>query len=626
MPGLKTRGIRSAHTPQAIPVTDLTGGLDLRRSQTLMNPERARTLRNHSLEEPGTLVVSPGYTQATSSAVFSGRPQGGARVYLANAVFTLLAGAGAIYRPSDAWASTGSVFSTLSTANEIYFPYDRDLVMVMDGANAPRYSTNGSTWSLTGLAAPSTSAILSTLSSGGLSSGEYAISYTLKRGGTAHESNGSSESTITITGSTGAIHAVAGTTSADPTVTAYVWYARHVLPDAESVLRKVSSGAASTVRITSSAWTSNDEIPTNHDVPPVLSFGTPWKSRWWAADSAVGNRLRFTELFQPQSWPSLFFIDIPFERGDSIVALQPIGDILIVYGQSGLYLVIGQTALDFEVRPSAGSETGAFGGRAWARVEQAALHASADGIATFDGATDRALDADIAPAIRDMTANSAQTALSRVALVHDALRHQVRLSAPRVYPTGAAGEFVLHLDKTRDQDGLPAWTTTDRSVALYVHWNGNEQTAGNKGRLFFLNSTGGHVYEHTSAVGTVNSSAVRAEYEGAGLSLGYQQGRFLGTYVEFEPNGGSFSVEAVVDGASVGSQTVDIGSGLAVIGTAVIGTDVIGGGNRLSKYVEWPISAEGHSVVFKGTYVGTQRFRWYGYSHVILPESIGRRV
>lgn len=625
MPALKTRGIRSAHVPQAIPVSDLTGGIDLRRSQTLMAPDRSRTLRNQSLEEPGALLVSPGYTQATTSAIFSGRPQGGARIYLANAVFTLLAGAGAIFKPSDAWVSTGAVYSTLSTSAEIYFPYDRDLVMAMDGVNPVRYSTNGSTWSLVGLSAPSTAATLSSLSSGALSSAEFAVAYTIKRGGTAHESNGSSESTITLTGSTAAIHAVAGTTSADPTVTAYVWYARNKTAG-ESVLRKVSSGAASTVRITSSNWTSNDEIPTNHDVPAVLSFGTPWKSRWWAADATVGNRLRFTELFQPQSWPSLFFIDIPFEKGDSIAGIQPIGDILVVYGQNGEYLVVGQTALDFEVRPSAASEVGAFGNRAWVRVEQATLHASADGIATFDGATDRALDADISPALRDMVANSADTSLERIAMVHDAQRHQVRMTSPRMFPTGVPGEWVLHLDQTRDQDGVPAWTTTDRDVSIYVHWHGNEPTAGNRGRLFFLNSTIGHVFEHSTTTGAQNSSDVRAEYEGAGISLGIQQGRFIGTHVEYEPNDGSFSVEAVVDGASVGSQSIDIGSGLAVIGSAVIGTDVIGGGNRLTSYVEWPMDAEGHSVVFKGVYIGQQRFRWFGYTHTVLPESIGRRV
>lgn len=623
---LKARPTRQASTPQEIPVTDMTGGLDLRRSQTLMDPARARRLVNWAVEEPGALRVEPGYTRVSTAAIFAGRPQGGGRIYLANVVFTLLAGAGAVYKPNDAWASTGPVYSTVSSGNQVFFPHDRDLVMVLDGANVPRFSTNGTDWAQTGLAAPSTSATLSTLSSGALSSGEYAIAYTLKRGGTAHESNGSSESTITIAGSTGAIHAVAGSTSADPTVTAYVWYARHKTPDNESVLRKVSSGAASTVRITSSAWTTNDEIPTNHDVPPALAFGAVWKSRWWAKDAVVGNRLRFTELFQPQSWPTLYYIDIPFEHGDSIAALQPLGDMLILYGQSGKYVVIGQTALDFEVRPSVGSESGAFGPRAVARVEQSMIGASVDAVSAFDGATDRMLEPDIGIGYRDLAANVASTALSRVAVMHDPNRHQVRIAAPRVYPTSTSGEWILSLDRTRDNDGVPVWATTDRDVSLYVHFSGNESVAGLHGKVFFLPSDTGQVYEHSTATGAVNSSNVRAEYEGAGLSFGTKHVRVIGTHVDFEQNDGTFNVELEVDGQSQGSQNIDIGAGLSRYGTALYGTATYGGGDRQTKFVEWPMSAEGHSLVFKAVYLGTRRFTWYGYTHTVIPEPSARRV
>jgi hypothetical protein len=623
---LKARSVRQASVPQEIPVPDITGGLDLRRSQTLMDPSRARRLVNWSVEEPGALRVSPGHTRVSTAAIFAGRPQGGARVYLAAGAFTLLAGNGQVFKPSDAWASTGAVYSSISTGNPVYFPHDRDLVMVMDGANAPAFSTNGTTWASVGLSAPSSAAAVSSLSSGALSSGEYAIAYTVKRGGTAHESNGSAESTITISGSTGAIHAVAGTTSADPTVTAYVWYARHKTPDLESVLRKVSSGAASTVRILSSAWTTNDEIPTNHNVPAVLSFGAVWKSRWWARDATVGNRLRFTELFQPQSWPSLYFIDIPFEKGDSITAIQPLGDTLIIYGQTGKYLVIGQTALDFEVRPSVGNESGAFTMAAVTRVEQAAISASVDGVATFDGATDRSLEPDIAPAWRDLSQNIASSAHTRVGSVHDHQRHEIRVSTPRMFPTAAAGEFILHLDRTRDNEGVPAWTTTDRDAALYLFWGGNEQAAGNHGQLFFLPSDTGHVYQQSTATAGINSSNVQAVYEGAALSFGTKQVRVVGTHVEFEPNDGAFNVELVVDGVSQGSQPIQIGEGLARYDSAQFDVDVFSGGNRTTKFIEWPMTAEGHALVFNATYLGQHRFTWFGYTHTVLPEGIARRV
>lgn len=621
--GLKPRGITADRVPQAVEIPDMTGGVDLRRSPTLLAPNRARTLTNWSLEEPGALIVRAGYARVSTAAIFSGPPQGGARVYLASTAFTVLAGGGAIYRPDDGWASTGAVFSSLSPTNQVFFPFDRDLVAVMDSANRPRFSTNGSTWMLLGIDRPSSAAVLSSTGGGSLSSGEFAVAYSYKHRGTAHESNVSVESTVNLS-STGAIHATASP-STDPKVDAYVWYARHKAPDAESVLRKISSGAASTVTITSSNWTTNDEAPTNHGVPPALSFAAVWKSRWWAKDATVGNRLRFTELFQPQSYPPLYFIDIPFERGDSIVAIQPLGDALIVHGQSGMFLVIGQTALDFEIRPSQGGDTGAFGPRAVTRVEQATVHASADGIATYDGASDRSLEPDITPAWRDLVQNSASTSLSGVAVLHDRQRHEVILSVPRVFPTAARGEWILNLDRTRDQEGVPAWATTDRDVAFYLYWDGNEPTAGNRGRVFFLPSTTGQVYE--ANVGeSANSSNVVAQYEGPSLSFGLRRSRVIGTHVEFEPNDGDFSLELVVDNVSQGTQPVMIGTGAAEYGTAVYGTGLYAGGGRIQKYVTWPIEAYGQTAALNATYIGQARLRWYSYAHVILPDPSAVRV
>lgn len=628
MPALKSRRPTVASVPQAIPVSDLTGGVDLRRSQTLMDPTKARTLLNQSLEEPGALIMRPGFAlRSTAAAIFSGAPQGGARVYLANTVFTVLAGGGAVYKPSDAWVSAGPVYSTISSSNQVFFPFDRDLVMVMDGAARPRFSTNGTNWYLAGLDAPSSGATASTLSSGALSSGKFGFAYAYKYRGTVDESNGSPESTITITASTAAVHLEASP-STDPKVDAYVWYGRHILPDGESVLRKISSGAASTVRITSSNWTANVEISTNHQAPVAgLRFAVPWKSRWWAPSGTIGHRLYFTELFLPQAWPSLFFIDIPFEKGDSITALQALGDVLLVQGQSGAFLIIGQTALDFEVKPHAGAEAGAFGQRSVAKVEQAAMHGSVKGMHSFDGASDRLLTFDIQKAIDDLVSNVASTELAKTAVVYDDLRKEVRASLARVYPTGARGEWILNLNRTRDQDGIPAWTTTDRDIALYMIWDGNEPIAGNRGRLFTVPSTIGHVYEEN--VGTDGNSSNRtASYEGPGLSMGAHQGRFIGTHLEYEPHAGALSVEPVVDGVSQGAISVSIGSGLYLYGSTatVYGTATYGGAGRLKQYVNFPIGARGHTLVLKMTYVGRESMKIYGYTPVVVPEPDMRRM
>lgn len=628
--GLKTRSPRTARKAQLLEVNDLTGGVDLRRSQTLLGPNRARTLKNYSLEEPGALVVRPGY-QAASSASFGSNPQGGGRIYLAASVFSLFANDGAVYKPSDGWVKGAAVYSTISTANQVFFPYDRDLVQVLDGANRPRFSTDGTTWLLTGIdASTATGPTISSaaISTAALSSGEYAVAFTYKHRGTGFESNASKESTLTLTST--ANQAISGTVpaSTDSKVDAAVIYARHKLPDGESVLRKVSSQAVgSSFTITSSNWTSEDEVPTTHTPPPALSFAAIWKNRWWAKDAAVGNRLRFTELFLPQAWPSTYYIDIPFEKGDSISSITPLGDVLLVKGQSGIYLVIGQTSLDFEVRPSQGADAGSFGPRAAARVEQAVVHVSADGVDNFDGASDSALEFDIQPAWQDLVKNSAAADLQKIATLYDTLRKELRVSVPRVYPTGARGEWVLNLDRTRENQGTPAWTTTDRDIAFYMHWNGNEPVAGDRGRIFSINSTGGVIFEESTGDGA-NSSNMTAEYEGPALSFGVNRSRITGTHVEYEPHGGAFSIELVTDGVSQGAITLGIGSGLYTYGStaATYGTATYGGAGRKKAFTPQPIGSEGQSAVLKTVYVGRERFKTFAYTHIVLPEPAPRQL
>lgn len=626
MARLKARNPKAQRTKQLVEVGDLTGGVDLRRSQTLLKPERSRKLSNWEVNEPGALTVPPGYTKVSTAAFSTGRAQGGQRCYVGQTAFTLLAMDGKVYKPSDAWVRGAAVYSTISDVHEVFFPHDRDLVMVMDSTNRPRFSTNGTDWWLAGTDAPSSAPALSSVSTGGLVTGTFQVKYTYKDRGTAHESNPSTHTEIIITGTSGSIHATASP-STDLKNDAYVWYARKTAPDLESIFRKFSSGSASTVTINSSAWTSNDEAPTNHHVPPNgLRFATPWKSRWWAPSGSVGNRLHFTELFQPQSWPLLYFIDIPFEKGDSITALQPLGDTLVVYGQSGKYLIIGQTSLDFEVRPSQGSDSGALGPRAVQRVEQAVIGVAAGGIDSFDGGADRSLDHDIQPAHRDLISHTASTSLSRVATVHDQLRQIVRVSSPRLFPTGQPGEWTLDLDRTRDQEGAPAWAHTNRNVNFYIAWDGNEPTAGDRGRLFFLdNSSASNVFEiHAaeSADASVNSSAVVAEYEGPSLHFGAHRARVVDLHVEYEPHGGSFAVEPLVDGVSQGTIPLSIGAGLAIYGQAQYGAATYGGTGRRKAYTPLPLGALGRTATLRFTYTGTERFKVFGYAFSIVPEPI----
>lgn len=616
---------------QLLPVVGPSAGVDLRTSPTLLAADRARTLLNFTLTEPGALVVRPGY-QAFSSQLSTGRIQGGARVYFNTAIpaaastaVTVIAYGGSVYTLTDSGGVSAALLSGLST-NEYSFPSDRDLVAVFDGlSTAIRKSTNGSSWTRFGLAPSAVGATLSSLSTGGLSSGEYAISFTYKARGLAVESNAPAESTLLLSASSGAINVVVPN-STDPQIGAFVTYARKVSAG-ETVLRKVSSqaqstGANSTYVLTSTNWTTNDEIPTDHTLPPVLSFGVVWKNRWWARHATITNRLHFTQLFQPQSWPGLFYIDIPFERGDSIQALVPLGDTLLVFGSTKIFIILGQTSLDFDVRPTIASEDGALGFRSVAAIENGVVHAGASGVYIFDGTTDRLLSFDIEPAWQDLIETAGSPELSRTALVYHQAKKELRVAVARRYPSAAPGEWVMDMNRTRTTQ-TPAWTATDREIGGFIPWDGPETQAGSRGRLFSWTQTVARVYEES--VGTsANSSNLTAEYEGGGLTLGTHRARWVDLRVEYEPHAGQCSVEPVVDGVSQGTQAINIGAGLAAYGSATYGTSVYAGAGRRQAYVMLPVGADGRTFVLKLTYSGQDTARIFAYHPGFVPETASR--
>ena len=93
---LQTRRPTASPVYQTVPVQDLTGGLDLRRSPTLVHPTRSVVCRNFSLAEPGALRVRSGYT-SFSSNLSTKAAQGAKRIYLSSTQGTVVATNGNLY-------------------------------------------------------------------------------------------------------------------------------------------------------------------------------------------------------------------------------------------------------------------------------------------------------------------------------------------------------------------------------------------------------------------------------------------------------------------------------------------------------------------------------------------------
>ena len=611
-------------------VEDLSGGLDLRKAPTLLKANRCRVCRNWSLREPGALVVFPGWETVSDTSAGASRAQGGQRVYLGSgSPFNLLAHNGSVYKPTDAWVLGAAVSTGWNSANQVSFPYDRDIVAVFDGATAAKKSTDGSTWTALGISAPSSAPTTANLAGGSLVSGStYEFSYSGRDDALLHEGNESTTVQHTPAGANLSVRLTLARHT-DAQVDTLVVYGRDVTAG-EPVRRRIGTvanpgGATVTYDVTSNSWGSSTEAPSDHDVPPLLAFGVVWKNRWWARHATVTNRLHFTQVFENQSWPASFYIDIPFERGDNITALLPLGDTLLVFGQTRVFLVIGQTSLDFEVRPSGASQAGALGPRAVDAIEDGAIHAAAEGVYLFDGASDRLLSYDIdgfAPSAigwRAYVTTASASTLERTPLVYHQATKEVAIGVTNLYPFGTPGEWLLDLNRTRLQD-VPAWTTTDRAVGGYIRWDGNEPTTGNRGRLFTWSQTVGTIAEERTGT-TADGSNMTADYHGPVFATGAYLAQFADAYVEVEPNAGAFTMEFVVDGVSMGSQSIAIGSGLAAYGTGTYGASTFAGVGRQQIPMDLPLEAEGHTIQMKATYTGQAPFRWFAYRIGMLPES-----
>ncbi len=564
----KARGDSAARVYQTLPLAAPTGGMDLRTSVTQMGEDRARLLVNVSLAEPGVFASRPGWrnlTTDTGGFFAPERIQGALRAYLRTSTPSSNSTAVRIF-------AKGSAIGLSSVVEMISLVSDGQIVGAFDGVSTlSRKSTNGSSWTRLGIAPGVTGPTLSTLSTGGLSSGEYAVSWTYKDRDLAYESNGPAGSTITLSASSGAINVVIPN-STDAQVEAFIVYARKVSAG-ETVLRKVSSlaqssGANSTLVLTSTAWTTGAEIPTTHTLPPTLSFGTVWKNRWWARDATAPNRLRFSEIFLPQAWPANYYVDIPFEKGDEIRALQPFGDTLLIFGASKIFIVLGTTTTDFEIRPSLGSRDGAFGFRAVCPIDNGIVHAGANGVHWFDGTADTLLSDAIDLEWQRIVVNSPSTSLMQTDMVEDRKTRELRITSPfnTTNRSFIVGEWVMDLSRFRMARDV-AWSITNRIINGYLAYDGPETESSAQNLLVSYHNqftqNPNYVATNEESTGTTaNSSAFQATWVTRALTTGPHAANWLDFRGEYDASStpSTLFVQGWIDGSTLASLNVQLSS------------------------------------------------------------------
>jgi len=616
-------------------VKDLTAGVNMRPTPTTIKPNQSLFLQNTLISNVGELGVYPGWLAFGSTNLGSRRAQGGKRIYLKNGTnFTLTGDNGSVYKPPDDGSAWGAAVSTgWNASNAIDFPYDREQVAIFDGATVPKKSADGTTWTQLGITAPAV-LVPSAVAGGTLVNGNtYQVTATYLNSATGQESNESPVATVVPAGANLTIR-VPTVASADPQVTNIKLYLRDLTAgEASRRLHSTNANANANVDIAANTWSAG-AVPPGIGMASValpMKFGVIWKNRWWGADASVGNRLRFSQVFANNQWPDTFYVDIPFERGESIQALIPLGDILVVFGYTKFYLILGQTSLDFEVRPGLGAQTGALGFRAVDVLENSIVHGGAPGVYIYNGAYDQLLSFPIDTAWQQMMGATTSAELAILPVAYHKLRKELRVAVPNVYPTGNRGEWVLDLNRTnapapQGETTEQAWFATDRTVGGYIQWDGQETNSNNHGRIFSWSPTQVSLFEERVGT-TANGADMTMQYQGYMLPLGIQFGRIVESYLEYQPAPQtSFSVSLVVDGMTFGPQSLSVvGAASSVWGTFVWGTGVWGSGAvRLTMPIIWPLGADGHSAQVRFRYIGKGSPKFYTYGHNIVAEPLPR--
>jgi hypothetical protein len=311
-------------------VRDLTAGVNLRPTATTIQPNQARRLVNALISNIGELGIYPGFVSFLTSSLGARRAQGAKRIYLSGSTFTLMADNGNIYKPSDAGVVGGTVLTGRDASNPIDFVYDRDIVAVFDGTNVPKKSKDGTTWTQLGITQPAAPVLTAPVASGSLINGhQYEVSYAYYDDTLNQTSNATNTSTITL---------------ATPNLTIRVATTASVATDVDKIkiyVRDVTAGdSVRRLAANHHELDYHDRHHREHVGRPRGSTDRPQRLcrdvvRCRLEKPLVGrgmprmkNRLPVHADFpERRAGRRCSIVDIPFERGDAITLLVPLGDI-----------------------------------------------------------------------------------------------------------------------------------------------------------------------------------------------------------------------------------------------------------------------------------------------------------
>src|SRR5690606_15573297 len=97
-------------------------------------------------------------------------------------------------------------------------------------------------------------------------------------------------------------------------------------------------------------WTDGETCENVEGNPPKSILIRAYKNHLFAVDTDTPNRLRFSELDDPESWPALNFIDINSDDGDKITAFEEsFRGRFIIFKERSIWQLLGDSISNFRL-------------------------------------------------------------------------------------------------------------------------------------------------------------------------------------------------------------------------------------------------------------------------------------
>jgi hypothetical protein len=524
-------------------------------------------LLNFMIIEDGSLIGRRGTRQWNAASLGATAVNGATRQYFTgNNQFLALIG-GTVNLGNDA-TKTFTSSATGFTAGALgWFVQYLNFVYFATTADAPQ-KWDGTSWTPMGVAAPAGTPAVA-VGAAGTPNGTYTVIVTFRT--PTVESNGSPASAaVTVANQNVNVSGIplgpTGTTARG------VYGFKNAVSSGYQLIGVINDNTSTTFTVTTDQGSWTTALPTTNNPPVTGAWLTAqFKNRLWKAGSAANpQRLFFSQIFVPESWNPLYFLDVPFTGGDVITALFVIGDILLIFGNTEIFLLIGDTPFSFILRRSY-AQVGCPSPWAVDRVENTAVHLGRFGVYAFDTTQQKSLSDPIEPQFSGVFPqfNTLNYAFANLAT----LRFYDRLKAVVVsFPTG--GDVVA--DTTwwyffRRQ----GWAQDSRASRLLLTLSGR----GDAGDLYAFDAGAGILRQwDTSGIYDDDTVAITARAK-TGVLAGddpTQTKTWRWFTARARPANVTLQVTATLDqGVQSDSFTVPLNRGAAV-GSAVVGTSTIG--------------------------------------------------